>query len=264
MERLLLLRLRSTGCRVEVRVNDIPVARTTATPAHLSMPVHEFLFEGTNELALVVEPPNAQGLVPPPRLAPAACGASLRLLLPRVGQAGSEHNARALGELDWALAEGELINPPLRLARQIELPVKFPRWRWVDVPVLPEPAEAQPIVAAFVQQLAISLARGDADTFLQAARLRFEDLALAYQRPLPELADRWRARIQMLHATKALKVVIPALPEVLLRPCAGGRLLECVGADGEPVLRTEAAADGTRQAWPIRVAVIDGRCHVMR
>jgi hypothetical protein len=68
----------------------------------------------------------------------------------------------------------------------------------------------------------------------------------------------------MLHATKALKPVLPAPAEVLLRPCAGGRLLECLSATGEPVLRTEPAADGTRHAWPIRVAVVEGRTHIVR
>jgi len=58
--------------------------------------------------------------------------------------------------------------------------------------------------------------------------------------------------------------VLPALNDVLLKPCAGGRLLECVGPTGEPALRTEPAADGTRQAWPVRVTVIDGRCLILR
>ena len=102
MERLLILRLRSTGCAAEARLNDIPVARTPAAGGMVSMPVHEYLLEGVNQLTLVLDPPP-MGTNPAPRLLQAPIGASLRLLLPRVGHLGSESTARTLAELDHAL-----------------------------------------------------------------------------------------------------------------------------------------------------------------
>ena len=263
MERLLLLRLRSVGCAAEARINDIPVARTPPGGGALCVPVHEVLLEGDNQLALVVDAP-LPGASAAPRLAAAPLGASLRLLLPRVGQPGSEAVARTLAELDWALAEGEVLQPPVVVSRSASLPIRFPRWRWLDLPLIPDTPAVQLTVASFVQNLAISLARGDPDTFVQAARLRFDELALAYQQAPADLVARWRSRIQLLHATKALQLELPALGDVRLLPCADGRLVECVSPSGEPVLRTAATADGTRQAWPIRVAVIDGHCHVVR
>ena len=263
MERLLLLRLRSVGCSAEARLNDIPVARTPAGGGAVDLPVHEFMFEGANQLALAIEP-TLPGAQPKPRLSLHTTAATLRLLLPRVDQLGSERSARSLAELDWVLPEGEVYLPQLAASRQVDLPIKFPRWRWLDMPVIDEPAALQPTVAAFVHTLAVALAKGDADVFLQAARLRFEELALAYQQPVAELAARWRSRIQLLHATQALRPVLGAPADLLLRPCARGRLLECLAPGGEPALRTEPAADGSSHAWPIRVAVIEGRCHVVR
>lgn len=263
MERLLLLRLRSEGCCAEARINDVPVARTPRGGGVANVPVHEYLLEGGNHFALVVEP-GLPGAPAAPRLAAADTRASLRLLLPRIGVRGCESAARTLVELDWAVPEGEIYAPQVAASRSAVLPIRFPRWRWLDLPPVDDLAAAQPLVARFVQGLAVALAKGDADAFLIAARLRFEELALAYQKPAAELAARWRSRIQLLHATKALKLALPALPDVLLRPCAGQRLLECVDAAGEPSLRTEAAPDGTRHAWPIRVALVDGHCHVLR
>ena len=263
MERLLLLRLRSVGCSAEARLNDIPVARTPASGGAVDLPVHEYMFEGANTLALAIEP-SLPGAVPKPRLSLHTTGASLRLLLPRVDQVGSESSARTLAELDWALPEGEVYLPQTAASRQVDLPIKFPRWRWLDMPVIDEPIEVQPLVAAFVQTLAVSLAKGDADTFLQAARLRFEELAAAYQQTPADLAARWRSRIQLLHATQALRPVFAPPNELLLRPCAHNRLLECLSPGGEPALRTEPAADGSSHSWPIRVAVVDGRCHIVR
>jgi hypothetical protein len=263
MDRLLLLRLRATGCRAEALVNGIPVLRSERTGGSLALPVHEYLLEGDNELALVIEPATVGGAVAP-RIVSEPAGASLRLLLPRIGQPGSELSARSLAEIDWAIAAGELLRGPVVERRSLALPVKLPRWRWLDAPPLADLPAAQPLVAEFVQNLALSLARGDPEPFLAAARVRFEDLAIAYQQPAAELAARWRARIERLFATKALQPVLPELADVVLRPCAGGRLLECVGPTGEPALRTEPAPDGARHAWPIRVAVVEGRTHIVR
>jgi hypothetical protein len=68
----------------------------------------------------------------------------------------------------------------------------------------------------------------------------------------------------MLHATHALRPVLPTQPEVVLRLCAGRRLLECLSPAGESVLPTKARADGSSHPWPIRVAVVDGRAHIVR
>jgi hypothetical protein len=263
MERLLLLRLRSVGCAAEAWLNGVPVLRTPAGGGAVSLPVHEYLLEGDNEVQLVVEPvvPGGRRV---PRLTDAPMLASLRLLLPRRGQPGSEMSARSLCEIDWAAAAGDLVLPPVTERRLVALPVKLPRWRWLDALPIDDLSAAQPLVAEFVQNIAVSLARGDPEPFLGAARVRFEDLAVAYQQTLAELATRWRSRIEMLHATKALRPVLPALTDVVLRPCAGGRLLECLAPDGQPVLRTEAAADGSSHAWPIRVAVVEGRTHIVR
>lgn len=262
MDRLLLLRLRTQGCAAELRLNDIPLL--AAGPGRtLNLPVNEYLFEGRNRMTLLIEPP-APGALPPPRLADGDSGASARLLLPRIGRVGSEHSARSLAELDWAAADGEWVEPGTRLDQVLALPVKFPRWRWPDMPAVADPAAVQPLVARFVQGLALSLARGDPEPFVQSARLRFEELAQAYAQPLPELLARWRARIQRLHAAKALRLAVPALADVMLRPCGDGRLLECLAPDGAPLLRSAPADDGSQQAWPLRVAVIDGHCHVLR
>lgn len=262
MERLLLLRLRSSGCAAEALINDIAVARTPPAGGEISVPIHEYVLEGGNRVGLTLDPlpPGAEAK---PRLLGAPMIGAVRLLLPRVGSVGSESSARTLVELDHAMPAGEIVHAPITAERAVELPIRFPRWRWLDLPTIDAQAQ-QPVVARFVQGLAITLARGDADAFVQAARLRFEELAVAYQQNVADVVARWRSRIQLLHATKALQIVLPGLADVVLLPCAGGRLVECLSPAGEPVLRTEPAADGTRHAWPIRVAVIDDHCHVMR
>jgi len=268
MDRLLVLRLEAAGCVAEAWLNGLPLARVQPGQA-LSLPVHEFTCAGANELELSIEPGPPLGLGPPaapelqPCLSDGKTGASLRLLLPRVGSVAHPASARTLAQLDWAPAEGQVYTRPLRLRERAELPINFPRWRWLDAPVIEEQAGLRPELAAYLLELALGLRRGDAEPLIQASRLRLEELALAYQRELSVDVQRLRQHIQQLHAAQPLLPELPAAAQMLLRPVAGGRLLECLRADGTPLLQSPTAGGG-RMAWPLRVARVEGKFYVLR
>jgi len=266
MDRLLILRLQALGCSAEALLNDIPIGRVGPGGGELCLPVHEYLLDGENQLGLVIDP-VAPGMEPAPtqlRLADGVVGARLRLLLPRIGRPGSELEARTLAELDWVVPDGDVYMAPLAVSRSVSLPIKFPRWRWLDAPVIDNVGALRPLVAAFLQAIAADLMRGNPEPFLTASRLRIEELAQAYQQPVAEAATKLRSRLQLLHATKALKLALPTAAELVLRGCASGRLIECLGPDGAPALATATAADGVSSAWPVRVAVVNGHCHILR
>lgn len=265
MERLLVLRLQSVGVDAEAWLNGVPLARTAAGAPALTLAIHEYTLAGANDLALVIGPPSPGGpeAVPQPLLSDGQRGASLRLLLPRAGQAAHPENARTLAQIDWAPLAGEVSEVPATLRETVDLPIAFPRWRWFDAPPVADVAGLVPQAAAFVWTLALGLARGDPEPFVQAARLRFEELAAAYQRPVADDVGRFRACIQQWHAKAPLKPTLPKAETLRLRPLAGGRLLECLDDAGVPALQSPLA-DGARARWPLRLAVIEGRFYVMR
>lgn len=264
MDRLLVLRLEAVGCDAEALLNGVPLARVGSTRQMVTLPVHEFTCAGANEIELVVRP-AAPGAVPAPepQLSDGQAWASLHLLLPRVGQAVHPSTARTLGQIDWAPPVDTLYEAPVSLRRAVELPIAFPRWRWLDAPVVEDTPSLQADVAAYLLGVAVGLARGDPEPLVQAARLRIEELALAYQRNVADDLGRWRVHIQALHAAQPLKPSLPAAARLLLRPVAGGRLLECLALDGGPVLRSVVAGGGS-VAWPLRLAAVDGRFYVVR
>ncbi len=264
MERLLVLRLETIGVAAEALLNGVPLARTAAAGGAVTVPIHEYTCGGANELELVIDPPppGAES-APAPLLADGRCGASLRLLLPRIGQAAHPENARTLAQIDWAPLADEVTEVPHRLRQAVDLPIAFPRWRWLDAPPVAEPATLLAPAAKFLQGLALALMRGDAEPLVLAARLRFEELAQAYQRNAAEDAARFRDHLKALHAALPLKPAMPKADALLLRPLAGGRLLECLQPGGEPALQC-ATAGGGRVAFPVRVAVIEGRFYVVR
>ncbi len=261
MDRLLVLRLESAGCEAEAVFNGVPLLRTGAARPAAAMAVHEYTLAGANGLRLVVGP--APGAEPEPHLADGRAWASLRLLLPRVGSVAHPASARTLAQLDWAPAADTVYETPLSLDASVELPISFPRWRWFDAPVVEDTPALRREVATYLLPIALGLARGNPEPLVQAARLKLEDLATAYQRPLAEDVGRLRLHVQQLHAAQPLKPVLPAAAKLQLRLVGGGRLIECLAGDGSPALASETAGGG-RVAWPVRLAAVDGRFYVVR
>lgn len=265
MERLLVLRLEAVGCHAEAVLNGVPLARVGGGRQLVSLPVHEFTLAGANDLELVVQPApaGAAAVVPEPQLSDGQSWATLRLLLPRVGQVAHPSVARTLAQIDWAPPADEVYETPVSLARSVDLPIAFPAWRWRDAPPIVDSPALKSQVAAYLLDIAVGLARGDPEPMLQAARLRFEELALAYQRNASDDIGRWRVHIQQLHAAQKLKPDLPSAAKLLLRPVAGGRLLECLTPTGEPLLQSPLAGGG-RAFWPLRLGAVDGRFYVLR
>jgi hypothetical protein len=263
MERWLMLRLDAVGCAAEALVNGLPVARVGAAGGRVALAVHDYTMSGDNRVGLVIAPRLVGAALPPePRVATEGMRASVVLALVQPGQAVTDPNARVLARQDWSPAAGDAFDAPLALDATVALPVSFPRWRWLDAPAVPDSAATTRSVIAFVQQLASDFARGDPERYLTAARLRFDELALAYRRAANDLVQQFRDRMQAMYAAKALIVVPPAAGETQLRRVADGRLIECLGTTGEPALRTAPGPHGA--AWPLRVTVVENRIYVLR
>ena len=266
MDRLLMLELAACGCAVEAQLNGMPLAALGPAGGSTSLAVHEYTLAGRNQLSLVIGPAAAGAAVPSqPRVAIGPTWARARLVLVRHGQSPADPGARVLGVAEWATAEGKAYDAPSMHSRDVELPVNFPRWRWLDAPPIGVTVQVQRAVLEFLQQIAVELARGNPDPLIAASKLRFDELALAYQSDTNLAVQRFRDHVQRLYAAKALKVMPPVAAELVLRPLVDGRLIECLAPAGGPALRTSnEAPELGDQAWPIRLAMVEGRIYVLR
>lgn len=266
MDRLMVLQLEAGGCPVEVQLNGMPVAALGPRGGRACVAVHEYTLAGKNQLALVVCPAPPGPVMPAqPRVAVGPTWARARLVLLRKGQAAGDASARVLASAEWAVEEGKSYEAPNTQAVDADLPVAFPRWRWLDAPVVNLTPPVQRQILEFVQGQAIELSRGNPEPMLAVAKLRFDELALAYQHTAAQGMQRFRDHLQRLYADKALKVVPPAAEALVLRPILAGRLIECLSPLGGPVLRTQN--DGAAQAnhsWPVRLAMVEGKIYVLR
>lgn len=266
-DRLMLVQLESAGTAAEVSLNGLPVLSVPAAGGRACVAVHEYVVAGRNRIGLRLGLPPT-GIAPPaaqPRVAVGPTWARARLVLVRAGQSANDANARVLGSVEWAIEEGQGYDAPDSREQEIELPVNFPRWRWLDAPPVPINPVSQRQILAFLQATAVELGRGNPEPLLVAARLRFEELALAYQTSAAEAMQRFRSHLQALFERKALKIVPPQAETTLLRPVAEGRLIECLNPLGAPVLHTQNdEVTVGNQSWPIRLAMVEGKIYVLR
>jgi hypothetical protein len=256
MERLMCLHVQTSGEPVEVSVNGLPVLSLPAGPGSQSVTVHEFLQNGSNRISLVVAPPPlALAMAMPnapaqPRMASRPAQARARLVLLRKGKSLADEAVRVLAEVNWAVEEGAAFEAPTAVHQDLELPVGFRRWRWLDAPVLNlGPLERQTVLA-FVQRIAFELSRGNPDAWLTASRLKHEEMGQAYQRPDGEVEALLREEVQQLWKAGALATL---------------RLLECLNPMGAPVLSTQN--DGVKLgnvAWALRLTLIEGKVYILR
>jgi len=265
MERQLLLHLQALRCGAEVLFNGMPVASVGADGGELCLAVHEWTITGTNRLELVAcAGIPGQPAVKRSRAAAEPTFARARLLLARQGQRVDDPAVRVLATAEWVAPEGKPFEAPVSQLQTVELPINFPRWRWLDAPPIPITAAVSRQVLEFVQQLALDLGRGHPDGFIGFAKLRFDELALAYQRPVEEGLQRFRDHLQQRYAAKSLKVVPPTAEELVLRPVHEGRLIDCVTPLGTPALRTQNDPAVGNHAWALRLAIVEGKIYVLR
>lgn len=266
MERLMLLQLQAQGVAAEAWLNGVMVARAGPGRPLVSVPVHEYALAGRNqiELRIAPRPPDQQDLPPELHWAEQPLIAAASILLPRIGAPADELQARSLATCSWSADEGDAIRLPDVETVEVDLPLKFPRWRWLDAPPVEPGAALRLQVLAFLQQLALDLARGQTESFLAATRLRTEELALAYQRSPDQELLRLRSQLERLYAAKRLQWQPLQASGLQLRALAGGRLLECLDAQGEPALRTAPDAGGSLLALPLRLAIVEGKIYVLR
>ncbi|RZJ07411.1 MAG: hypothetical protein EOP39_16470 [Rubrivivax sp.] len=266
------LHVQTSGEPVEVYVNGVPVLRMPAGPGSQSVTVHEYLQNGSNRLTMVVAPlPIAQAVAAPntsdqPRMAARAAHARARFVLLRQGKSFADEAVRVLAEVAWAVEEGQSYEAPTAVHQDLELPVGFPRWRWLDAPVLnPSPQDRQTVLAT-LQRIAFDLSRGNADSWLAACRLKLEEVDQAYQRPAGTGAAALREQVQQLWQAGTLATLLPPTTDtLLLRLLAGGRLVECLNPIGNPVLSTQNDdVSPGNVSWPLRLTLIEGKVYVLR
>lgn len=261
---LIALEAEAVGCSAEVYVNDIPQARLLPGVARRSdRPVSESMIDGTNDLAVIINPgPTPSTVRANPQKMTAASPASFSATLKRYPQGvfPGDPSGKLLVKLDWATGEGSEFTAPLEQRTRGALGPLYGPWAWQAARKLDLTATVVGDVTRFLKSLATALGRGDPEPYLQAARVVFEESARAYGKSAEVEMHGFRTDLKeaSTHPTWALEPVDPERFD--LRLVAGGRLVECLTKDWKPILRQRERSDGTSDwEWPMKLGNLNGQ-----
>lgn len=262
MERLLLLHLDVKASSAQVLLNGVPVAYVGEHGGRFCLPVHEYAQVGDNEVSVRVGPEQA----PTPVVGTGESAVRVLLALCTQGQSPLDPNARILAKLEWVSTPRERHNWPHCFSQNVDLPVAFPRWRWLEAPVVPLTDAVRLQALVLMQQKALDLQVGAADSLVALCRLRTEELGVAYQREPQAIEQGFRLKIQQLFEQGRLKIQPATSSGLVLKPIANGRLVECLAGDGLPILRTIPDISSAQQQvfWPMRLGYVNGQFYGLR
>lgn len=250
----------------EVRVNDISLARATPREMKtLGIPLRSYLLPGQNSMSVSVWPEAASDAASAPKW-PEQADFHARVAIFEDGEWLEATGGHPLAELMFP--QGTAPAPFQRDTVFMDPGGTNPGrdWAWSRAPIL-DIASQGVAIAAYAAFLADRFAKRDIEAFLEATATRMAEDAVSYpQVGIAEMrygtsqrfvTDNWRP--------------LPADPgRLVMRPAAGGRLIELLGSDGLPFLRCETnsagdpAKDPDYSEFRAFVGVENGRFAVLR
>jgi hypothetical protein len=286
------LEVRAKGCLAEFFLNDVPLVRRgegdgRELGANAAFPVNQYLHAGANEVTIVVHPGptpgTAAGLggvraqritLPEPEVQgeageahsnpdPEVCARATLARTPRGGVAGG-HDTETLLKVSYEGRDDGRPEPFPRVhsgAVELEgLPAEWP-WEQAQRHVAVDDAMRQEI-RALLTTLHASLGAGDVEPFIELSRPRLEDIAGAYgASPLDKVEElRQMAAADAAQPDFALE---PLAPELDLRICGEGRLVEVLTPQWRAPLREVPRAEGAG-SYVMLVAKVDGSWRIVR
>lgn len=242
-------------------VNDIPVgALRYRRSLHLAVPIHEYLVNGENTLRIVRTDPPAEGetqraeeLVASMTVAGFAVGArpgidpgdvmsTLRLRVSGSPAQGSQTAQGSFRQVAW---------PHL--------------WVWQSLPAYDwSGAKAAAQVAQYLRTFADRFQLGDVAWLLAALLPKMSDYCTAYGLDLRAESAELAARMARRLADPSFKMTPFADADLVLQPCAKGRLVDCTLKSGETAIRWHDARAGDRGAMLLRLGYADRALRVFR
>lgn len=255
---LLTLEAAVERCSAEFYFNDVPLVRlASGKTARAAVPVNELLIEGRNTVEVVVQPgpTPATARAGSQPLDDTAMLALARLELYPPDSFPGEGAGRRYLQLVYR-GEGRQQQFPLPVIQEVQLDSPFGAWSWEQAEVLRLTPAMEREVRGVIHSVQGLYRTKQFDRLLAFKQHGVSEWAVAYGESAAVQASRMRRVFddEIWNAPDwSIEDLDPA--EYDLRLCAGGRLVECIAKDWEPIVRTRF--DPTRPRT--RFAMLLGR-----
>lgn len=262
---IFIVHLNCSGCNADAWLNGIPVTRVESQGYLLdSRPVHEYLLPGANRVVLQVDaiptPPDGGAADKKNEAAP-GIWATLQIKQGPKGVLPDDPEVRTLASLKWQPG----VNTPLMLETSVAMPQSWPRWSWLDGASMTLSDGISSGVLALLESIAEGMRRSDLTPYLNAAELKFAELARAYDLSERQTRDNFIEQFRRLSEKPNFEIAPVARENAALRLCADGKVIDCIDASFEPLLRAVKRPDGVIPVrYPIKLAMIGQQLKIIR
>lgn len=237
------LNIIAEGCTAEVRLNDAPMfTLLREDPARARPTISEWVIAGENWLSVQLVELEADT-----RLRVVLCQAKL-------GDIAGVAPEVELAVIEWPDPSQAGAELPLLLNAAFMAAHPWGRWSWQDAPPFAVDARSTAAVIDYVQALHATLAGGSVDALIAHSRVKFDEVAPAYELTPADAQLRIQQAWQGLTSSSEWEFAEWNVDDLDLRLHCGGRLVEPVTLAGEPILRQARPIDGESWSLPIFIA----------
>ena len=222
------------NCEVELYLNGIPMRHSSNNQAMASIPVHQYLIDGKNEIELIVNPgpTPSKARTAQRELDSTGMQATARLVKYPVGVYPGDASGEVLGTIQWTGQNDKKEIFPKMVATTIELGPLFGRWQWQDAEVITLDKKALTEISAYVEKFYAAFSASNGPELLAFAKLRLEESDKVYpgKNPAEENAM-FLKDVEKRKQDKRWKVTPLRPPLFDFRTCTNGRMVQIINSD---------------------------------
>jgi len=258
-------------CFAEIYLNDIPVIlRGPGIGMYFDGPVNQLLVDGVNRISLLIRPgetpaesrtgTNGEKV----NVQPKGDKAFARIVGYPFGALSGGPEGQELLRVDWNGHEEDSFDFPMEVSAEANLGPLFGGWAWQVAPKLELDEATRASVHEFLGKARADLEAFDAEAHIQRCILHLRELGRAYDTRASKKMNLIRMALEE-DSKKAGFGFEELDPETYsLRLIAGGRMIECIGKDWEPLIREKPSPEGDSGSYEMRIAKVDGEWAVVR
>lgn len=261
MDKSLLLRASVQGRDALLMLNGMVLGKLSMGQ-ELQLPVHEYIQSGENRIQVEAISPAVQAAVKPL----SACDTEAQVLVEIQKDRGPSSfvNANVLFRLQGSVRRGQRFNKNRVLDMRVDLPVSFPRWRYLDVMQSPADADDQERIQDFLLNLIALFQAQKVSALLPYFSVRNREVAAAYGLDLQQVHSNFASHLEQIciHHTLNDATLDPA--QWLIRPVRQSSIYVLLNLEHQPLLEFKANQGGALHQWPMHVGVLGSEVFVLR
>ena len=261
MDKSLLLRASVQGQDALLLLNGMVLGKLTMGQ-ELYLPVHEYIQSGENSIQVEAIPPATQAEVQ----SFSACDINAQVLVEIQKDRGSSSfvNPNVLFRLQGDVQRGQRLNKNRVLDNCVDLPVSFPRWRYLDVMQSPADATDQERIHDFILNLLALIQGQNVSALLPYFSVRNQEVATAYGLDLQQVHSSFANHLQQICSQYTLNDATLDPTQWLIRPVRQSSIYALLDRQHQPLLQFKKNQDGVLHQWPMHVGVLGSDVFVLR